>query len=119
MMRMDCLWRIDVGASGHVLLEDVVLDGAGDLVRRDPLFFRHGDVHGKEDRCSGVDGHGGGNLVQRNAVEENLHVGKRVDGDADLANFTLAHGVHRNRIPSGWEDRKRPKGRSGLLKADT
>ena len=57
-----------------------------------PCFLGDGDVHAEQDGGGGVDGHGGGDLVQRDAVEEDLHVGQRVDGDADLADFALAHG---------------------------
>ena len=58
----------------------------------DALLFGHGDVHAEQDGGGGVDRHGGGDLVQRDAVEEDLHVGQRVDGHADLADFALAHG---------------------------
>ncbi len=86
------LGGVDVGAAGHVFLEDVVLDRAGDFVGRDALFFCYGDVHAEQDGGGGVDGHGGGDFVERDAVEEDFHVGQRVDGNADFADFALAHG---------------------------
>jgi len=86
------LGGIDVRAAGHVFLEDVVLDRAGDLARRCALLLGDGDVHAEQDGGGGVDGHGGRDRVQRDTVEEDLHVGQGVDGDTDLADFTLAHG---------------------------
>ena len=91
--KMSVMMRgIDVSAASHILLQDVVLDGPGYFVGGNPLFFGHGDIHGEEDGGGGVDGHGSGDLVERNAVEEDLHVGQRVDGNAHLPHFPLAHG---------------------------
>jgi len=85
--------RVDVGAAGDVLLEDVVLHGAGQLVGADALPLAHGDVHGQEHAGGGVDGHGSGHLVQGDLVEQRGHVLHRVDGDAHLAHFALGQCV--------------------------
>ena len=87
------LRRVDVGAAGDVLLEDVVLRGAGDLVLRDALLLADDGVHRDEHGRRGVDGHRGADLVERDAVEHRLHVGERVDGDADLADLALGERV--------------------------
>src|SRR5690606_17545570 len=41
--------RIDVGAPRDVLLEDVVLHGAGEAVARDAALVSEGDVEGEQD----------------------------------------------------------------------
>ena len=62
--------REDVRPARDVLLEDVVLRRAADTLGRDPLTPAHGDVHREQDRRGRVDGHGGRDLVERDALEE-------------------------------------------------
>src|SRR6266851_903105 len=50
-------------------------------------------VHGEQDGRGGVDGHGGGNALQRDPLEQLLHVGERPDRDADLADFAFRLGI--------------------------
>ena len=83
--------RVDVGAARHVLLEDVVLDGAGERVLRDAAPPRHRDVEREQDGRGRVDGHGGRDALERDPVEEDLHVLEAVDGHAHAAD--LAHGL--------------------------
>ena len=85
--------REDVLVLRGVLLEDVVLDGASKRLGWDAALFGGGDVHGPEDGCGRVDGHGRGNPVHRYAVEEYLHVRKGGDGHAALAEL-----AHRGRV---------------------
>ncbi len=40
--------REDPGAARHILLEDVVLDGARQLLVLNALTFRNGDIHGQQ-----------------------------------------------------------------------
>ncbi len=71
-----------------VLLEDVRLGGAAETVARDALLLADADVVGEQDRRGRVDRHRRGDLAERDAPEERLDVGERVDGDAlapDLA----------------------------------
>ena len=71
-----------------VLLEDVRLDRPAETIVRDALLVGDADVEAEEHRGRPVDGHRGGDLVERDAVEEELHVFERIDGDAlatDLA----------------------------------
>ena len=49
--------RVDVGAAGDVLLEDVVLDGAAELVGRHALLLGHQLVEQQQDGGRGVDRH--------------------------------------------------------------
>ena len=79
--------REDVVAPGDVLLEDVVLDGAAQLLPAHPLPLGDQLVQEQEQRCGRVDRHRGRHLAERNAGEHELHVGERVDrhaGPADL-----------------------------------
>jgi hypothetical protein len=71
----------------HVLLEDVVLDRAAELLRRDALPLRRRDVERPENDRRTVDRHRRRHAIQRDAVEQRLHVGETRDGDARLANF--------------------------------
>ncbi len=64
-----------------VLLEDVRLGGAAELVSRDALLLADADVEREHDRRGRVDRHRGRDLAERDAAEERLHVGERVDRD--------------------------------------
>src|SRR3984957_4328491 len=89
--------RIDVSAASDVLLENVVLDSAGETLKICALLFGDCDVEGEKNRGGGIDGHRGGDVLERDAVEERLHVFEGVDGDADFADFTLRErvvGIH-------------------------
>src|SRR5439155_1445899 len=73
------LGRKDVRATRGVLLEDVVLHRAGDLVRRAPLLLRHELVEEQKHRGGGIDGHRGRDPIERYVLEQGLHVLERVD----------------------------------------
>src|ERR1051325_768285 len=62
-----------------------VLRAAGELLEREAAALRRREVHGPHDGRRPVDRHRHADLVERQLVEERLHVGGRVDGDADLA----------------------------------
>ena len=79
---------VDVGVADHELFEDVVLDGAGELVVLDALLFAGDDEVGKDGQDGAVHGHGDGHLVEGDTVEEDVHVGHGVDGDPGLAHIT-------------------------------
>ena len=88
--------RVDVGPARHVLLEDVVLHGAGERRLRDAAPPGHRHVEREQDGRGGVDGHGRGDAVERDPVEEGLHVLEAVDGHthaADLARRVRIVGV--------------------------
>ena len=78
---------------GNVFLENVVLDGARQVIEIVSPLLRQGDVHGVENPGGRIDGHGYRDLGQINIVEQLLHVGKGVDGNAFSAHLTLAHGM--------------------------
>ena len=89
------LGREDVGAPGDVLLEHVVLDRPAELVPGYPLLLGDQLVQQEQDRGRRVDRHAGGDLGQRDAVEQPPHVIDRVDGHADLADLAVRDRVVR------------------------
>src|SRR5208283_964369 len=82
--------RIDVFLLRDVLLEDVVLNGAGNFLPVGTLLFGNDQVHRPEHASGRIDGHRGGDFFQIDAVEKDLHVFERVDGNAALADFAFA-----------------------------
>ena len=74
------LRRVDVGVADHELLEDVVLDGPGELVRRHALLLGGDDVERQHRQHGAVHRHRHRHLAERDAVEELAHVVDRVDG---------------------------------------
>ena len=80
--------RVNVGVTHHELLEDVVLDGARQLVERGTLLLGGDDVERQDRQHGTVHRHGDGHLVQRNLVEEDLHVEDGVDGDTGFTDIT-------------------------------
>ena len=87
------LGRIDVGVADHELLEDVVLDGPGQLRLVDALLLGGHHVAGEDRQHRAVHRHRDGHLVERDAVEEDLHVLDRVDRDTGLADVADDPGV--------------------------
>ncbi len=87
------LGRIDVGVPDHELLEDVVLDGPGELLGLDALLGGRGHVERHHGEHGPVHGHGHRHPVQRDAVEELTHVEDRVDRHARHADVPGDAGV--------------------------
>ena len=85
--------REDVRAACCILLEDIVLDRAAELVCRDALLLCHCDVHREQDGSRGIDRHGRGDLAEVDLVKEDFHVSERVDRDADLADFAFGNRI--------------------------
>ena len=81
-------WRVDVGVANHELLQDVVLDRPRQLVLRHTLLFRRHHVARQHRQHGAVHGHGHAHLVERNLVEQDLHVLDRVDRHPGLAHVT-------------------------------
>src|SRR5208283_3642761 len=102
--------RVDVFLLRDVFLEDVVLQRAGDFLPVGALLFGDGEVHGPNDGGGGVDGHAGGDIGERDLIEEDFHIGEGGDGDAAFADFAFGEGgigivAHeRGEIESGGED---------------
>ena len=96
---------------GDVLLEDVGLDRAAELVGRDAVLLGRDDVEGEHHRRGRVDGHRDRDVAEVDALEERLHVVERVDRDAlaaDLAEGARVVGVvahQRRHVEGGGEAR--------------
>ena len=65
----------------------------GSFVARHALLLGDRDVERQQDRGGAVDREAGADLVERDAVEQDLGVGERVDRDADPADLLLDLGV--------------------------
>ena len=88
--------REDVVPACDVLLEDVVLHRAAQLVARDALLLGDELVEEEQQGRGRVDRHRRRDLVQRDPAEQDLHVGDRVDRDTrapDLAGGERIVGV--------------------------
>ena len=68
--------RVDVGPARNVLFEQVVLNSAVDFIPAHTLFFGHRQVQREQDCGGRVDRHRRADLVERNAVEQDFHVGQ-------------------------------------------
>ena len=72
------------------------MDGTRQLVERSALLLSGDDVERQNRKHSTVHRHGDGHLVQRNLVEQNLHVENGVDshtGFTDITDHTRVIGV--------------------------
>ena len=76
------LGRIDIGVAHHELLQNVVLDCTGHLVEFRALLKAGVDVEGEHGEHCAVHCHRNRHLIQRNTVEQNLHVFDRADRHA-------------------------------------
>jgi hypothetical protein len=63
------------------------LDGAAHFIERHALFFRDGEVKTQESRCGRVDRHRRRYLVERDSVEQRVHVVDGVDRHSDLSDL--------------------------------
>src|SRR5688572_3871443 len=90
--------RLDREAPGmlrHVLLEDVVLNRPPECSRIHALLLGRGNVEAVQNHGRPVDRHRGGDLVERNAVEQQLHVSQAGDRYATLPYLSLGSRVVR------------------------
>ena len=79
--------RVDIRVADHELLEDVVLDRALKLFLRHALLLGGDDKPGQYRQHRAVHRHRHAHFVERDAVEQDLHVLDRVDRDAGLADI--------------------------------
>ncbi len=108
--------RVDVGVADHELLEDVVLDGPVEVLLGDPLLLARDDEHRQHRQHRAVHGHRDRHLVERDAVEQDLHVLDAVDRHAGLADIADRPADGRCRSRDGWPGRRRP-GKRGWRQA--
>ena len=79
--------REDVLLLGDELLQDVRLHRPREPLRGYALLLAHADVEGEQHGRGRVDRHGGGDVVEGNALEQRLHVGQGGDGHPALAHL--------------------------------
>ena len=90
------LGRIDVGVADHELLEDVVLDGPGQLLRRHALLLGGHHVQREDRQHRTVHRHGHRHRRQVDAVEQLAHVENGIDcdtGHSDVSGDARVIGV--------------------------
>ena len=87
------LRRVDVGVADHELFENVVLDGPGELLRRNTLLLGGHHVEGQDRQHRSVHRHRDRHRRQVDTVEELPHVQNRVDGHPGHADVALHPGV--------------------------
>jgi hypothetical protein len=76
--------RVNIGVADHELFENIVLYRARELLLRHTLLLGGDDVTGENRQDGAVHRHRHAHPVQRDAVEEDLHVLDRVDRDTGL-----------------------------------
>ena len=84
-------WRrwIDVGVADHELFENVVLNGSGKKCPIDALLFTCDNKHGEDRNDGAIHGHRHAHLIERDFLEQDLHVFDRINryaGLTDIAN---------------------------------
>jgi len=87
--------RKNIGSAGCVFFQNIILDGAAELISRYALLFSDCDVHSQQYGCRCVDGHGCRNLAQINMVEKDFHIFQGINGYTYLADFADSHFVIR------------------------
>ncbi len=85
--------RKHIGAARQILLDDVVLDRAGQRRARRVLLVGDRDIERHQPRRGGVDGHRGVHRRERDAVEQRAHVAEMRDRHADLADLAARQHV--------------------------
>ena len=91
--RIEGIRRVDVRSARDVFLENVVLNRAVQGAGVDALLPGNRDVEREQYRRRGVYRHGGANAVERDALEQRLHVCEAADGNAGASDLALGHGV--------------------------
>ena len=86
---------IDIGIPHHKFFKNVVLQGSSKLLRGNALLFCRDYVAGHNRQHRAIHGHGHRHLIQRDAIEENLHVFNRVNRHTSLTHITLYPGMVR------------------------
>ena len=76
---------VNVRAACNVLFQDIVLHGTRKLAKLHSLFFCHRDIQCEQDTGRGIDGHGCADALERQAMQQRLHIFQAGDGDADFA----------------------------------
>ncbi len=89
------LWRVDVGVAHHELFQNVVLNRSRQQLLAHALLFSRYHVASQHRQHRAVHGHRDRHFVQRNFVEQDLHVLDRVNGHTGLAHVARHTGMVR------------------------
>ncbi len=103
--------REDVGAARDVFLEDVVLDGAGELADVRALLFGDGEVEREQDGGGGVDGHRGGDASRAGCRRRGCACLRCCRWRRRPCRPRPRPAGDRRRSPSAWAGRRRRRGR--------
>ena len=87
------LGRVDVGVAHHELFEDVVLDGAGQLLRRHPLLLGGHHIQRQDRQHGAVHRHRHRHRRQVDPVEQLPHVEDGIDCHTGHSDVTLHAGM--------------------------
>jgi hypothetical protein len=85
--------REHIGAARQVLLDDIVLRGAGQRREVGALFLGHGCVQRQQPGGRGVDGHRGVHLLKRQVLEQLAHVAEMGNRHPELADLAAGQRV--------------------------
>ena len=104
--------RKDVGTARQIFLDDVVLDGAGELaaIGAGGVGSRH--IERQQPGTCRVDGHRRIHAIERDAVQQRAHIAEMGYGHADLAN--LAAGQFMIAVVAGLGGQIEGNGKAGL-----
>ena len=80
---------VDIGVADHEFLEDIVLDGARQGGAWHALLLSRDNETGQHRDDRAIHRHRHRNFVERNAVEQNLHILDAVDCDPGFAHIAL------------------------------
>ena len=75
------------GSTTNHLLQDIVLGRGADSVYGITGFFCKSLVHGKHDRCYGIDGEPGPDPIERNTIKSDFKIPQGIDSHTHPADF--------------------------------
>ncbi len=97
------LRRKHIGAARKILLDDVVLRGAGKAGPRSALFFCNCNIQRQQPGSRSVDRHGRVHPLQRNVFEQGAHVADVGHRHANLANLAARQQMIAVVPGLGWQ----------------
>ena len=80
--------RINIGVPHHELFQNIVLNGACQLLGLNALLFSGHHIKRQDRQNSAVHGHRHAHLVQGNAIKQGAHIQYAVDGHTRHAHIT-------------------------------
>ena len=95
--------RVNIGAACGILFQNIILHRAGELAYLHPLLFGDRDIERQQDAGRRVNRHRGADAVERQAVEQRLHIFQAGNRDANLAHFAFGHRMVRIVAHLRWQ----------------